>query len=382
MVSIIHGPRYAAFPHVFVHTWVLDHAEVLHAVGAAVEHAHHRAGTAAADRVGTGVVEVLHVGTDDDPVGVDGQRGLHPLDSRVGRRDQVLATVLAPLHGRVEQVGGEDDDHLFTTYERLQTEAAADVADLHPDLVLGDAGDAREREPRLVGVLARHPHVEPLVERLPAGDDTAALHRHRAVAVLHEGLGDLVRGAGLQLLCLRAQRHRHLHGDVARPVRVHQVLGVGDREVPVEDGRERVVVDLDELGGVLGEVAALGDDQHDRVAHEADVGIGEREHRGHEVVGTLEHRRQHRTGDLGVELGAGVDGHHTLGLAGGGDVEAGDAGPGEVAAQEVGVEHVGEHDVVGVATSAGEEARVFLAEDRLPHESTCGRSGGDVSHGW
>ena len=60
--------------------------------------------------------------------------------------------------------------------------------------------------------------------------------------------------------------------------------------VGVEDGRvrrrarggrrrstgERLVVDLDELGGVAGELARLGDDDRDRVADEADAADGER----------------------------------------------------------------------------------------------------------
>ena len=51
--------------------------------------------------------------------------------------------------------------------------------------------------------------------------------------------------------------------------------GVGRRRDRVEHGVERVVVDLDELGRVLGEVAVAGDDDGDRladVAHGVDRG--------------------------------------------------------------------------------------------------------------
>ena len=44
----------------------------------------------------------------------------------------------------------------------------------------------------------------------------------------------------------------------------------------VDDGRQRLVVDLDELGRVLGEVAVVGDDQRDRVADEAHLVLGQR----------------------------------------------------------------------------------------------------------
>ena len=56
---------------------------------------------------------------------------------------------------------------------------------------------------------------------------------------------------------------------------MHEVLVVGRRDLGVDDGDERLVVDLDELAGVLGEVAVLGDDERDGVADEAHVVAGE-----------------------------------------------------------------------------------------------------------
>ena len=75
------------------------------------------------------------------------------------------------------------------------------------------------------------------------GSHRATTPRHSigtvAVAVLHEASAStMVRGAVLQRLTpRRAMRHRHLHHDVAGPVRVHEVLVAGEGGVVVEDRR-------------------------------------------------------------------------------------------------------------------------------------------------
>ena len=72
-------------------------------------------------------------------------------------------------------------------------------------------------------------------------------------------------------------------------------------------GVQLVVVDLDQLGGVLGDVAALGDDERDRVADQPDlVGGQDRERR-------RRHPRHHRQGrragrEQRLDVVAGVDG--------------------------------------------------------------------------
>ena len=68
----------------------------------------------------------------------------------------------------------------------------------------------------------------------------------------------------------------------SRPhARVHEVLGVGGRGGEVDDGLPRLVLDLDQLARVLGRVAALGDDERDRVTDVAHVADRERRRNGH-----------------------------------------------------------------------------------------------------
>jgi hypothetical protein len=255
-------------------------AEVGDAVAPGDEHPDERPGRPTGHRVRAGVVEVLHIGRDDDAVVVHGQGHVALLLAGVRRRDQVLAPVLRPLDRGAELVGRERDDDLLAADERLQAEAPTDVADLHPDLVLGHPGRPREDLADLVRVLARHPHVEPLIERLPPDDDGAALHGHHRVPVLDERLRHDVRRPLDHRPTVVRHRHGHLHHHVAGSVRVHRVPVARQRGVVVHDRIERVVVvDLDQFGGVFREVATGGDDQHDRVADEAHVVDREREHR-------------------------------------------------------------------------------------------------------
>ena len=205
--------------------------------------------------------------------------------------------------------------------------------------------------------------------------DAACLHRHRHVAVLLDVALDDVRGGGEHLVEIGGERHeRHLHHGVGleAPARVHDVVGVGARLRVVDDGLLRVVVDLDHLARVLGEVAGLGDDDGDRVAHVAHV--GDRERRRHREL-LAHHRVVAGPGDP-VEVLPREHRDHARHLAGGADVDAGDRGAGEVAAEERGVQRAGDLHVVDVEAVTGEEALVLLARDGLADEARGeGRSG-------
>ena len=71
----------------------------------------------------------------------------------------------------------------------------------------------------------------------------------------------------------RQRRERHLDHGVGReaPRAVDDMLGVGRGGDEVDARVARVEVDLDELAGVLGDVAALGHDEGDRLADVAHV---------------------------------------------------------------------------------------------------------------
>ncbi len=122
-------------------------------------------------------------------------------------------------------------------------------------------------------------------------------------------------------------------------------------------GGQRVVVNCDQLARVLGQAAAVGDDNGHQVADQSHL-VGRQ---GVEL--RLLHARQGES--TGVRLGhrldvlTGVDGDHPGRLAGLGDVEAGDPGVGDRTAQEGGVEHVRQLHVVDVAAPTGQDPPVL-----------------------
>ena len=96
-------------------------------------------------------------------------------------------------------------------------------------------------------------HAVSLLAVVPVGDDAVALDRRARAAREAEVLAHDEVGAAPR----RRRRRRR------RSAVVHHVASGCDR---VEHGVERVVVDLDELGRVLRDVAVTGDDDRDRLA--------------------------------------------------------------------------------------------------------------------
>ena len=224
--------------------------------------------------------------------------------------DEVLTPVLDPLHGTSEAGRGGDDDQLVAQEEVLHAEPTADVAAAHADEMLGDTGEAGAHLARLVRVLGRQPDVELTARRLVRRQHAARLHRDVGVAVLHEALADHVRRAGQRRVEIGVGRRRHRHRNVRPELRVHEIVRrPSDRGI--DDRVERLVLDLDELGRVLGHVPALCDHERDRVTDEADVTLGEGAHRraGGRGVLALEHGRLEGA-QARVEIRGGEHGAH------------------------------------------------------------------------
>ena len=175
-----------------------------------------------------------------------------------------------------------------------------------------------------------------------------------------------------------------VEADVAGGLVPHQGRAVGDGVVQVRDGRQRVVVDLDELGRVLGLRLGLGDDHDDRIADVPHLAL--RQGR----VRRLDHDRAVLVLDLpaagdaaqpvGGHVVAGQDGEHARRRE-----RAAEASIDRIAAWAYGRadEHgpglPRQHDVVGVAPLAEEEAAVLLAGDGSAH-ALAGRSLGTSPH--
>ena len=100
-------------------------------------------------------------------------------------------------------------------------------------------------------------------------------------------IAETTRSASANARVGLAEVHRlgveHVGADVLEQRREGGV----SRLVHRDHGVERLVVDLDRVPRILGQVAALGDDEGDRITDVADLPVRERTEHGTQVVGDL-----------------------------------------------------------------------------------------------
>ena len=185
-----------------------------------------------------------------------------------------LAAGLGPAHRALEALAELAEGDLLRVGPDLGAEAAADVGRADPDLVGLQlvAGDVDALD--ALGVLRRHPLVEPPVD--PRRRRAAHLERARGDALVDElpGRRDLAVGEELVAGEVGSAERRRVEHDVAAGGLV-EVDGGAQRLLGVDDRVEDVVVDDHGLGGVRGLRAGLGDDGGDRLADVADPVAGE-----------------------------------------------------------------------------------------------------------
>ena len=330
-----HGVAVLADAVLEVGAVVVDHLE---------PHAQHRA---VALQRELGVVEAV------GPVGVAAR---HVVDA-------VFQILDRPAGGAGERAGERAD----LVAEELAAEAAAGVGRHDVEPVRIDL--ERDRDQPTDVVVHRRVGVDRELARAPVvvGGGTHGLDRRAAGARPAQPALDHQIGGG-EVLVHRAEINRALECDVGIAAfgMEHGVTGRCHRLFEIDDRRQRIVLDLDQLAGVLGDVAALRHDGGDRLAHVAHLAHGDavlRRRRTGEVRARPRHLRR---------LGAGHDAEHAgqrLGLR---LVDAHDAGVGMGAAQHRGMRHVGQHYVVRISAGAGEQAGVLHPLHAVPDGEVLG----------
>ena len=208
------------------------------------------------------------------------------LDRHLGLAEEALVAVrhrqvelgppLRPLDRPVELPGEQAHRDELRVRGDLVAEAAADVLGDEAELVEAGADRRAHHDRGEAGELVVRVD-RPLAGAAVVLDERAVALERRRVEAVEVELGDLDDPVGLGDGVLPAAP---LVG--ALPDEVRAGVGVEDRRARLEraagvgDHLERLVVDLDELGGVAGELARLGDDDGDRVADEAGAADGER----------------------------------------------------------------------------------------------------------
>ncbi len=205
------------------------------------------------------------------------------------------------------------------------------------------------------------PEVEALVIVVPLRDDGIVFQR-RAGEAVHVQMVDVddVRGFGESLLDVAVLEDAT--PDDVGPHCVVKNRAIGGRDLGVNHGLERLVVDAHQFGGVFRDGRSFGDDGGDRLALVAST------INCHGVVKDLVAGRRTDLEEWIDELAdllTGKCADHTGQRLGFGNINAGDFRMRVRRAHEHEVQHAEQLDVVDKLPLAADQARVFLALDGL-----------------
>ncbi len=305
---------------------------------------------------------------EDLAVSRDRHLALDDLVLRVERREEALATVLEPADRASYAQRRKGGQRLLGEEVTFQPEAAADVGCDDADLVfrivqvLGEFGAHHVRH------LRRRPQRELAAPALDGCDAAAGLERQRMVTVRAKPLLDDLPRA-LEPALDVAGREVGRAEDVVAPLLVDERGLVRQRLLGIADHGQRVVVDLDELRGVFGDVARRGHDERHRFTDIANLVARERVPIAGLVGGILD-RVEVGTQrlQLSVDVRAGDHREHAGNLRRLRDVDAPDACVRVVAAQDRHLDQPVDLEVRHVSALADEKAWVLDALDARPDE--------------
>ena len=308
---------------------------------------------------GAGIVQHAAAHAENFCVRVDRDGDAPILIALLGGAQKMLAPVLDPFH-RPAQLQRRRRDHGFLRIEdRLRPKAAADIGRDHADRFQFAAEQVGEHAAADMRRLRARPHRQQIGCGVVAGEHRARLDRHAAAAVLPELILEDMRGVGeggIDVAVSKLERRQHIGAERG----VGPRRAVLDRVAAVADRRQRVVMHGDRGGGILGNVARVGDHHRDRLADIIDFGARQRvlgaQRRDRRIGQQHRHRfaahriRQILGGDDGVDAGyrqrrLGVDAVHARVRI--------------RRADEAGVQHAGHFHVVDETAAAGQQRRIF-----------------------
>ena len=289
-----------------------------------------------------------------------GDRGLDRGDAvRAGaRRDQMLDPVLDPFHRPAGDLRRQPQQHDIGKHRKLDAETAAGIRRYaQPQFRPRHPQRPRHHRMHRERALEIRQHVVAALGRIVLGDDDKALHRRERLARESRGQRDAMIGARERGFGVAIGEFAHMHF-VGLRLRMQQrrILGAGRQRI---DHRfERRIFDLDQLGGILGDIAAVGDHQRHRLADIAHPLDRQRPllHR------RLDHRHE-RIGQLAHVI-AGDDRPHALMRQRRRGIDAHDLGMRMRRADHMRLQRADRHrQVVGIAAAARQQRRVLFAQD-------------------
>ena len=269
-----------------------------------------------------------------------------------GAGEEFLHAIELELHRPPHAAREQRRDHVDWIEVEPATEVAADRRLHHAHAIA--RGPERLREIALVQErdLGGRPHGE-VASAVPVGD-----RDHRAQTCRRDEVEPVLRvddrrGLRERPLDVAVRELVAQRGDVRRHLVVHERRAGLDGRERVEDSRQLLVRDVDQLHGGLRDVARLGSDGGDLITDATDLVPLERE---------LVLRESERPL---LDVGRGDHGQDTGQRAGARGVDLHEAGVGEPGAQDGAVRHAGQLEVVEEARAPGDLVGAVLLGRRF-----------------
>ena len=355
--------------HAIGHHQHILYRNVLHAVGAV------RGGVHAIDRGRLGCADV-RAEVDDIAKAQAQQLALvreRTLDAAAaiggrGRGRQVLEPVFGPFHRHADEAAHGRYQHHVGVHRLLDAETAARIGRRdHAQAIAGNVEAGRHQRLQHERALEVRPDRVAVRMRLEVRDHAVGFHRRRDRARVTVLVAEHPPGAGERAVRV-AVLETALLGDVAARLLEQQRRVRRDRILEERDALQRLVLDLDQLQRVFGDIAVLGHHHRHRLAHVAH--LVDRAHV--EFHARLDHARN-RARHPG-DLGAGDDADHACKLLGAARVDAEDLRVRVGRAQDRRVAQTRHRfEIVDEAPAAGEQRLILLAQDRLA-DPACDRA--------
>ena len=331
---------------------------------------HGRRDDAARREIGADIRDVLDAQRQELAVLVERQFRVADMVAVVIVGDHPLDALADPFDRAPDLARRPQGQRVFGEMPAFHAEAAADIAGDDAHLRLGNVEDA----PRHIGAGAVRP-LRAEIERVAAepvvilADAAARLHRRRGDAVEDEFLArHMMRlGEGGIDRAPVAQREEETFIVAALVPQFGRALCQG--LIRGGDRWQRLVLDGDALGRVLGEIDRLGDDEGDGIADQHRPAVRQRGPRRHEhrraVAALARDHRAERAVFRGRPIGAGEHREHARHLLRRAHVDRADARMRVGRAQDMGMSEARQVEIVGIAPPPREEPRILGARHRL-----------------
>ena len=210
--------------------------------------------------IGALIVEIAIVDGENDAMGVERGANLVHLLARMIGGDQVLTAIFEPFHRAMESLGGDADQDVFRVKFAANAESAADIRFMNVNCARRQTEHARQQFLIAVRHLGGAVQFKNAVRRVIAADCAARFQRHAGMPADGQFQFDDVR------------RFAEYGVDVAIALPDHGCFAgmarrkFGRRCLRVEQWRQFVDLDRNEIGGILGSVGVRGKHCGDRIA--------------------------------------------------------------------------------------------------------------------